>query len=90
MITYRQLIANAKKQINLVDLEHRAIYEFLMDILKCDRTKLILIEEDEVSDDVLDKFSEMLSEYIFDYRPIEYILGYTYFCGNKIMWMKTL
>ena len=84
MITYRQLIANAKKQINLVNLEHRAIYEFLMDILKCDRAKLILIEETEVSDDVLDKFSEMLSEYIFDYRPIEYILGYTYFCGHKI------
>ena len=84
MITYRQLIANAKKQINLVDLEHRAIYEFLMDILKCDRTKLIMMEETEVSEEVLDKFSEMLSEYIFDYRPIEYILGYTYFCGNKI------
>ena len=84
MITYRQLIANAKKQINLVDLEHRAIYEFLMDILKCDRTKLIMMEEAEVSEEVLDKFSEMLSEYIFDYRPIEYILGYTYFCGNKI------
>lgn len=84
MITYRQLITNAKKQIDLVNLEHRAIYEFLMEILKCDRTKLILIEETEVSDDVLDKFSEMLSEYIFDYKPIEYILGYTYFCGNKI------
>lgn len=84
MITYRQLIANAKKKIDLVELEHRAVYEFLMDILKCDRTKLIMIEEEEVSEDVLDKFSEMLSEYIFDYKPIEYILGYTYFCGNKI------
>ena len=84
MITYRQLIDNAKKKINLVELEHRAIYEFLMDILCCDRAKLIMLEEDEVSEDVLDKFSEMLSEYIFDYKPIEYILGYTYFCGNKL------
>lgn len=84
MISYRQLIVNAKKKIDLVNLEHRAVYEFLMDILKCDRAKLIMIEEDEVSEDVLDKFSEMLSEYIFDYKPIEYILGYTYFCGNKM------
>ena len=84
MITYRELINNAKKKIDLVDLEHRAIYEFLMDVLKCDRAKLIMIEEDEVSEDVLDKVSEMMAEYIFDYRPIEYILGYTYFCGNKI------
>ena len=84
MITYRELINNAKKNIDKVHLEHRAAYEFLMDILKCDRAKLILIENDEVSDDVLDKFAEMLSEYIFDYRPIEYILGYTYFCGHKI------
>lgn len=84
MITYRQLIANAKKKIDLVNLEHRAIYEFLMDILCCDRAKLIMIEENEVSEDVLDKFSEMLSDYIFDFKPIEYILGYTYFCGNKM------
>lgn len=84
MITYRQLIANAKKKIDLVNLEHRAVHEFLMDILACDRTKLIMIEEDEVSEEVLDKFSEMLSEYIFDFKPIEYILGYTYFCGNKM------
>jgi len=84
MITYRELINNAKKKITMLELEHRAIYEFLMDILKCDRTKLIMIENDEVSEDVLDKFSEMLSEYIFDYKPIEYVLGYTYFCGNKI------
>lgn len=84
MITYRELINNAKKKIDLVNLEHRAIYEFLMDILKCDRAKLIMMENEEINDDVLDKFSEMLAEYIFDYKPIEYILGYTYFCGNKI------
>ena len=84
MITYRQLITNAKNKIEMLNLEQRAIYEFLMDILCCDRAKLIMIEEDEVSEDVLDKFSEMLAEYIFDYKPIEYVLGYTYFCGNKI------
>lgn len=84
MITYRELIANAKKKIELVDLENRAIYEFLMDTLNCDRTKLILMEEETVSEEVLDKVSEMLADYIFDYKPIEYILGYTYFCGNKI------
>ena len=84
MITYRQLISNAKKKIDLVNLEYRAIYEFLMDILNCDRTNLIMIEDNEVDDDVLDRFSEMLADYIFDFRPIEYILGYTYFCGNKI------
>ena len=84
MITYRELINNAKKNIDKVNLEHRAAYEFLMDILNCDRAKLILIENDEVSDDVLDKFADMLSQYIFDYKPIEYVLGYTYFCGNKI------
>ena len=84
MITYRELINNAKKKIDMLELEQRAIYEFLMDILHCDRAKLIMIENDEVSEDVLDKFAEMLSEYVFDYKPIEYILGYTYFCGNKI------
>lgn len=84
MITYKTMINNAKKKIGVLNLEERAIYEFLMHLLDCDRTKLIMIENDEVSEDVLDKFSEMLSEYIFDYKPIEYIVGYTYFLGNKI------
>lgn len=84
MITYRQLITNAKKKIGILNLEERAIYEFLMDILKCDKAHLIMIENNEVEDEILDKFSEMLSSYIFDYKPIEYILGYTYFLGNKI------
>lgn len=84
MITYRKLIENAKKKIDFVNLEHRAIYEFLMDILNCDRATLILKEDEDVDEDVLDKFSEMLSEYIIDYKPIEYVLGYTYFYGNKI------
>ena len=36
MITYGKLFENAKKKIDLNDLEHRAIYLFLSDILKVD------------------------------------------------------
>lgn len=84
MITYSKLIENAKKKIDLNDLEYRAIYLFLEDILKVDKTRLLLMKDEFVSDDVLEKFSEMLADYLVDYRPIEYILGYTYFYGNKI------
>lgn len=84
MITYGKLFENAKKKIDLNDLEHRAIYLFLSDILKVDKTRLLLMKDEFVDDNVLEKFSEMLADYIVDYRPIEYILGYTYFYGNKI------
>lgn len=84
MITYGKLFENAKKKIDLNDLEHRAIYLFLSDILKVDKTRLLLMKDEIVDEDVLEKFSEMLADYIVDYRPIEYILGYTYFYGNKI------
>jgi len=84
MITYGKLIENAKKKIDLNDLEYRAIYLFLSDILKVDKTRLLLMKDETVNEDVLEKFSEMLADYIVDYRPIEYILGYTYFYGNKI------
>ena len=84
MITYGKLIENAKKKIDLNDLEYRAIYLFLSDILKVDKTRLLLMKDEMVNEDVLEKFSEMLADYIVDYRPIEYILGYTYFYGNKI------
>lgn len=84
MITYQKLIENAKKKIDLNGLEHRAIYMFLQDILNVDKTKLFMIKDELVEDNILEKFSEMLADYIIDEIPIEYILGYTYFYGNKI------
>ena len=43
-----------------------------------------MLKDEFVEDNVLEKFSEMLADYIVDEIPIEYILGYTYFYGNKI------
>lgn len=84
MITYGKLIENAKKRIDLNNLEHRAIYLFLGDILNADRSKILLLKDEVVEDNILEKFSEMLADYIIDEKPIEYVLGYTYFYGNKI------
>jgi len=84
MITYSKLIENAKKKIDLNNLEHRAIYLFLGEVLNCDKTKILMLKDELVEDNILEKFSEMLADYIVDDVPIEYILGYTYFYGNKI------
>lgn len=84
MITYAKLIENAKKKIDLNGLEYRAIYMFLGDILNVDKARLLMLKDELVDDNVLEKFSEMLADYIIDETPIEYILGYTYFYGNKI------
>lgn len=84
MITYGKLIENAKKKVDLNNQEHRSIYLFLEDILGVDKTKLLMMKDELVEEDILEKFSEMLADYIVDEIPIEYILGYTYFYGNKI------
>lgn len=84
MISYARLIENAKKKIDLNNLEHRAIYAFLGDILNADKAKILTLKDELVEDSILEKFSEMLADYIIDEKPIEYILGYTYFYGNKI------
>ena len=84
MITYSKLIENAKKKIDLNGLEHRAIYSFLGEILNEDKTKILMLKDELVEEDILEKFSEMLADYIIDEIPIEYILGYTHFYGNKI------
>ena len=78
MITYGKLIDNAKKKIDLNGLEHRAIYAFLGEILNVDKTKLLLLKDELVEDNILEKFCEMLADYLVDTKPIEYIVGYTY------------
>lgn len=90
MITYSKLIENAKKKIDLNDLEHRAIYLFLGDILNVDKTRILMLKDEPVEDKVLEKFSEMLADYIVDEIPIEYILEYTYFYGHKIKVNKSV
>ena len=85
MITYGKLIENAKKKIDLNSLEHRAIYLFLGEILNADKTKILMLKDELVEDNILEKFSEMLADYIVDEIPIEYILGYTYFYGYKMI-----
>ena len=77
MITYSKLIDNAKKKIDLNGLEHRAIYLFLGDILNVGKTKILMMKDELVEEHILEKFSEMLADYIIDEIPIEYILGYT-------------
>lgn len=84
MITYAKLIENAKKKVDLNNLEHRSIYLFLSEILNVDKARILMLKDELVEEDVLEKFSEMLADYIVDEIPIEYILGYTYFYGNKI------
>lgn len=84
MMTYSKLIENAKKKIDLNGLEHRAIYLFLGDILNVDKTKILMLKDELVEDNILERFSEMLADYIIDEIPVEYILGYTYFYGHKI------
>ena len=54
MITYSKLIENAKKKIDLNNLEHRAIYLFLGEILNCDKTKILLLKDEMVEDGILE------------------------------------
>ena len=62
MITYSRMIENAKKKLDLNNLEHRSIYLFLQDILNVDKTRILMLKDEEVSDEEKDLFISKYKE----------------------------
>ncbi len=83
MITYRQLIERSKKILAVDNLPTNALYAILLDKANLTYEELLLNLDKEISDKLLEDFSEAFSEYIVDEKPVAYILGYIYFYGMK-------
>ncbi len=60
------------------------IYRLLEDVLKMDRVHLFAAMNQEITADEIKKFDEKYHRYCQG-EPLQYILGYTYFYGEKFM-----
>lgn len=83
MATYRQIINKAKKKANQMDISDQAVKLLMLELCNNNSTDLYLNYENQVDSEIEKKFEEAM-ERLLNNEPLQYILGYQWFCGYKI------
>ena len=82
---YTALLKKGEKEARKAGLEETAVKSLLLEASLKTPTELYLILENEAPLEIEKKYLELLNEYTVKKRPIQYILGYAYFYGYKIL-----
>ena len=81
---YIDLINNAKELgKEYIDFEIEAVNFIIQEICSLTRSQLILKMNEEIESEKLEILNKSIYEYVHNHKPVQYILGYTYFYSNK-------
>lgn len=83
-MNYETVIKRSKKMVERNNQEVRVIYMLLEHVLNLPTSHILANLEEEIDENKLEEFSELLAEYVVDEKPVAYILGYTYFYNLKL------
>jgi len=82
-MTYKELYTKYKNEAKKLNLEGKAIQILICEIAKFSTSEFYLNFDEEVESKLEDKIIDAISKYLYERKPIQYILGYTYFYGLK-------
>ena len=71
-------------------LEKEAIKKLLIEGVYHSYTNLIMNYNNEINSHYFNIIEDLISKYVNDFLPIQYILGYAYFCGMKLKVNKSV
>ena len=80
-MTYFKFIKEQEKRALSHDKEESAVVLLLRSILKIETNELYLRMHDEISDEYIEAFNKIFDVYLFDNKPIQYLIGYSCFYG---------
>ena len=84
MPSYREVLNKTIKNISNTDISDEAVRILMLELCNMSSADLYLHYEDEISPEVLEKFNDGV-ERLLRNEPLQYILGYQWFYGNKII-----
>ena len=84
MPSYREVLNKTIKNISNTDISDEAVRILMLELCNMSSADLYLHYEDEIDQDILDKFNDGV-ERLLKNEPLQYILGYQWFYGNKII-----
>ena len=80
-MTYKQFIKINKEKALENNKEDAAVFLVLEKILDVNSSKLFMMQEDEINDDIQTKFNEIFDKYLYENKPIQYLVGTSNFYG---------
>lgn len=83
-MTIKDIINYAiSKSVSFKDFEIEAVHFLIQEYLGINRSRMIMMYDEDVSDEKLDLIIKGIDRYIDFCYPVQYIIGYTYFFSMK-------
>ena len=89
-MTYRELYTKYKKIVLSNNKEDTAVKLLIQELSNFSSSDLYLNFDMEIDDEIYEKTIFAINQYLVDGIPIQYILGYTYFYGLKLVVNKNV
>ena len=80
-MTYRQFIKDREKKALECDKEDSAVILLMEHVTQLETNALYMKMNEEISDDIIEKFNKIFDIYLFDNKPIQYLIGTSCFYG---------
>lgn len=80
-MTYFKFIKEMERKAIAHDKEESAVVLLLQSILKIETNELYLRMHDEIKEEYVEAFNKIFDIYLFDNKPIQYLIGYSCFYG---------
>ena len=83
-MTYQKFLNEQTKRIKNTNLEKEAIKLLVLELSNLDGATFLASLNQEMPEDVYQKTLTAVDEYIINKKPVQHILGYSYFFGYKM------
>ena len=80
-MTYRQFIKDREKKALECDKEDSAVVLLMEHVTELETNALYMKMNEEIPSDIIDKFNKIFDVYLFDNKPIQYLIGTSCFYG---------
>ncbi len=85
MMTYEELKMKYENLAEELEKEISAIFFYLLHVSKKSQTELYLNFKEKVEDDILIEFENGIKDYLYNNKPIQYIIGFQPFFGHDFI-----
>ena len=84
-MTYQSFIKEQVKRIKNTELEEEAIKLLVLELSGLDGAHFLMKLNEEIEEEIYIKLLKAVDEYIIDKKPVQHIIGYSYFYGYKMI-----
>ncbi len=80
-MTYQKFIKEMQEKAFEAEKEESAVILILEFVTKLETNFLYMKMNEEIEEDIINKFNEIFDKYLYDNKPVQYLIGYSTFYG---------